>query len=86
MNKDTGIAVDLLISNDFEWVATETLKLKQLNDTRKELTQTQKEMALSKVTETNPPSLVVFDESFSEGVVGIISGQLSCLPNPQMAS
>ena len=76
MNKDTGIAVDLLISNDFEWVATETLKLKQLNDTRKELTQTQKELALSKVTETNPPSLVVFDKSFSEGVVGIISGQL----------
>lgn len=79
MNKDTGIAIDILVSDDIEWVAAETLKLKQLNDTRKEFTQTQKELALSKVTETNPASLVVYDESFSEGVVGIISGQLKDL-------
>lgn len=77
MNKNTSIAIEMLLSTNPEWVEVEMLKLKENNQQRKDLTQTQYEVALQKASSINSKNaLVVYDESFVEGVVGIISGRL----------
>lgn len=77
MNKNTGIAIDMLLSSDAEWVETEMLKLKDNNQQRKDITQAQYESALEKIGDyTNKSALVVYNENFAEGVIGIISGRL----------
>jgi len=77
MNKNTSVAIEMLLSSDAEWVEAEMLKLKDNNQQRKDITQGQYEAALGKIGDcTNKSALVVYDKDFAEGVIGIISGRL----------
>ena len=58
--------------NDLQMRAEQIIKT---NDERKDIVRKEMEIALSKLTEDRP--IVVCDESFHEGIVGIISGRLT---------
>lgn len=77
MGEDTGLAVELLLCKDDDEAGEMVLKLKALNEERKELTDTQRQIAMSMVDPDNlPPAIVLYHPSFSEGLVGIIAGRL----------
>lgn len=77
MGEDTGLAVELLLCRDDDEAGEMVLQLKALNEERKELTDTQRQTAMSMVDPGNlPPAIVLYDETFSEGLVGIIAGRL----------
>lgn len=77
MGEDTGLAVELLLCRDDEEAGEMVLKLKTLNEERKELTDTQRQIAMDMVDPDNlPPAIVLYHPSFSEGLVGIIAGRL----------
>lgn len=75
--EDTGLAVDALLSNDKDWVKFQCSSFIETNKIRKEMTKEQYELAVKLAEEHQGDQvLVVYDESFHEGIVGIIAGRL----------
>ena len=77
MCEDTALAVDALLSNDPDWVRLQCSAFIDTNKVRKEMTKEQTERAISMAEECeDDPVLVIYDDSFHEGIVGIIAGRL----------
>lgn len=75
--EDTGLAVDALLSNNKDWVKFQCAAFIETNKVRKEMTKEQYELAVKLAEEYQDDQvLVVYDESFHEGIVGIIAGRL----------
>lgn len=75
--EDTALAVDTLLSDDSDWVRLQCVSFIETNKVRKEMTAEQTERAISIVKgKEDDQVLVVYDESFDEGIVGIIAGRL----------
>lgn len=77
LGKDTGLAVEALISRDFDWVKVQCVDFINTNIQRKDMTQSQFDEAVQIAeTQADDPFLVVYSDSFDEGIVGIIAGRL----------
>lgn len=77
MCEDTALAVDALLSNDPDWVRLQCSAFIDTNKVRKDMTMEQTERAISIAEECeSDPVLVIYDNSFHEGIVGIIAGRL----------
>ena len=77
MCEDTSFAVDALLSNDPDWVRLQCSAFIDTNKVRKEMTMEQTELAISMAEERESDQvLVIYNDSFHEGIVGIIAGRL----------
>ena len=77
MCEDTALAVEALLSNDPDWVRLQCSAFIDTNKVRKEMTMEQTELAISMAEECEGDQvLVIYDDSFHEGIVGIIAGRL----------
>lgn len=76
MGEDTSLALEALISKDENFVELQAQRFTIVNQKRKELTQKQFELALSLVGKCQDKAIVLYDEGFDEGIVGIIAGRL----------
>lgn len=77
MGEDTSLALEALISEDDAWVSLQVEGFKLVNQARKEATQLQFDLALSKLdTQGSDAAIVIADEAFSEGIIGILAGRL----------
>jgi len=75
--EDTGLAVEALLSDDRDWVRFQCAAFIETNKVRKEMTKAQTELAVSLADEIkDSPAIVLYSESFHEGIVGIIAGRL----------
>ena len=76
---DMSVGIRCLISNDFQEALELALKLDDLNVTRKQIENEMQEEATSQLWEGsvgNASSICVFNESFHEGVIGIVAGRI----------
>lgn len=74
---DVNPAVEVFISEDGEFIKKTVLKMKEINQERKRLTEEQYAIAISLIKfPIKSKSLVVFDPDFSEGIVGIMAGRI----------
>ncbi len=69
-------ALELLLAGDAEAARRAVMKLEVLNEQRKQLTADQTAAALSAV-EKGSAAQVLFDESFTEGIAGIVAGRIT---------
>jgi len=77
MGEDTSLALEALISTDETWVDQQVQGFKVVNQARKEKTQTQYEIAEALATpQAANAAIIVYSETFSEGIVGILAGRL----------
>lgn len=77
MGYDTGMIVEMFLDEDLESLKRTVLALDQINDERKEETLRENEIAESVVDPTTiGKAIVIQDESFQEGVIGIVAGRL----------
>ena len=77
MGEDTGLAVEALLTNDEQFAALQAANLKALNEKRKELTKAAVEKAQGMIhVDHLPYGIVLYDETFPEGIVGIIAGRI----------
>lgn len=77
MGKDPSLAVELLLSTDDNEAGEMVLQLKALNEERKEATEQEYQLAEEMIDPDNlPPVIVLYNEQFREGLVGIIAGRL----------
>ncbi|MDE7246244.1 MAG: single-stranded-DNA-specific exonuclease RecJ [Oscillospiraceae bacterium] len=77
LEKDTELAVEALVSKDFDWVKFQCADFININKQRKEITQKQTEEAAAIAEQyTDDPFLVVYSDNFDEGIAGIIAGRL----------
>ncbi len=78
-----NIAIELLISQDYEKARTLALKLDELNKKRKKLETECFNKAIIKINQINNildnfnPMVILFDDSWHPGVIGIASSRLS---------
>ncbi len=78
-----NIAIELLISQDYEKARTLALKLDELNKKRKKLETECFNKAIIKINQINNasdnfiPMVILFDDSWHPGVIGIASSKLS---------
>ncbi|MHB1665122.1 MAG: single-stranded-DNA-specific exonuclease RecJ [bacterium] len=78
-----NIAIELLISQDYEQARTLALKLDELNKKRKKLETECFNKAIIKINQMNNtldnfnPMVILFDDSWHPGVIGIASSRLS---------
>lgn len=77
LNGDISPVFDMLISNDVDFLRSKCEELININDKRKEITNSQLELAEELlVGEEIKEAIVLYDESFDEGVVGLIAGRI----------
>lgn len=75
MGYDTDIAVDALLCEDYERVQDLIEKLTKINQDRKE--ETEKEyMIAQRSVDCREKAIVLKDDAFSEGIIGIVAGRL----------
>lgn len=69
--------IDMLVSEDEDFIRKTAAELIDINNKRKDITNTQLERAKEKlVGEEIKKVIVLYDEDFSEGIVGLIAGRL----------
>lgn len=70
--------VDAILSNNYDYVCGIVSHMIEVNETRKEMTSEQKELAV-RIVGAKPEArcLVVASSSFTEGIVGLVSGRLT---------
>ena len=70
--------VDAIISNDDYSINTIILKMKSLNEVRREQTESQLKEALTLLEDDEPNSkaILVYSRNFTEGIIGIVAGRL----------
>jgi len=76
MGYDTEPAVELLLSNDEEQLRTGIVRMSDINEERKAETAREVKAAVDAVKDADVRAIVYRDESFQEGIVGIVAGQL----------
>lgn len=77
MGYDTGIVVDTFLSEDENVLKANLLKMDEVNNQRKDETKREMEVAVAGVDKYKIGSSIVFyDDSFQEGIVGIVAGRL----------
>lgn len=71
-------AIELLVTDDEQRIDEIISQLVKLNETRKELTKQQENFSIDLVEKMPklPKVIVLYDESFHEGVVGLVAGRL----------
>lgn len=70
-------AIEMFMSEDEDLVRSKALKLQQINDERKKMTETQSEIANKILKEKGEKNVIIlYDESFHEGLVGLIAGRI----------
>jgi single-stranded-DNA-specific exonuclease len=70
-------AIEMFLSEDENFIRETVTYLKQLNDERKNLTERQYERAEEIIKEKGLKNvIVVYDEHFHEGIIGLIAGRL----------
>lgn len=76
--EDMSIGIRCLISNDFQEALELALKLDDLNVARKNIENDMQEDASAQLWsgEVNANAICVFDETFHEGVIGIVAGRI----------
>lgn len=68
--------IDIMVSEDEKYINEVLFKIITLNESRKELTTTQVDLAISLLKKINDEAIVLYDERFHEGIVGLIAGRL----------
>lgn len=77
MEGSVDLAIEMLISDDEDRIREIATYLKEVNDNRKELTISQQETGERLLDEKGIKEVVIVsDESFHEGIVGLVSGRL----------
>lgn len=77
LGEDTGLAVEALVSRDADWVNLQCIGFVEANKKRKQITKEQTDIAMELAeAQKDNPALVIYSDTFSEGIVGIIAGRL----------
>ena len=77
MNEDTNFAVEAMLSTYESWIELQVTGFITVNNARKKLCDDLYKLALSKISAGYSDSaIVLYDEAFTYGVVGIIAGRL----------
>ena len=77
MGYDTGTVVEMMLSHDKDFVTEKVLELDKINEDRKEETKREFNVADETIdSDKLEKSIVICDESFKEGIVGIVAGKL----------
>ncbi len=77
--EQAGASVDLLLSDDYEKCLGSAVRIRELNDSRKNMTQTGVERAFDLINENNMTEdkvLVLFIPDIHESIVGLVAGKI----------
>lgn len=77
MGADADIAVQIFLETREDILRRQVMKLIALNEQRKEETKRETEIARTMIDEDNLPSAIILEnDSFQEGIIGIVAGRL----------